>query len=174
MQDRESLKRQFCEVDLAIMPSRTEGFGLTGLEALSAGLPVLVSGNSGFGEALSKVPFGSYFVVNSDDHQIWANAIKGLQDKDRSERLKECEALRSSYANKYSWEVQSEGLVVRMISVVEGKNFQYSRLSSLTFHKRDVCHNIREIVNVKTDINTEEKKKVNFTVFVGQIPTTNS
>lgn len=174
VQDRESLKRQFCEVDLAIMPSRTEGFGLTGLEALSAGLPVLVSGNSGFGEALSKVPFGSYFVVNSDDHQIWANAIKGLQDKDRSERLKECEALRSSYANKYSWEVQSEELVVRMIGVVEGKNFQYSRLSSLTFHKRDVCHNIREIVNVKTDINTEEKKKVNFTVFVGQIPTTNS
>ena len=33
---------------------------------------------------------------------------------------------------------------------------------------------MREIVNVKTDINTEERKNVNFTVFVGQIPTTNS
>ena len=33
---------------------------------------------------------------------------------------------------------------------------------------------MREIVNVKTDINTEERKKVNFTVFVGQIPATNS
>ena len=33
---------------------------------------------------------------------------------------------------------------------------------------------MREIVNVKTDINTEERKKVNFIVFVGQIPTTNS
>ena len=50
MKDRESLKRVLCEVDLAIMPSGTEGFGLTGPEALSAGLPVLVSGNSGFGE----------------------------------------------------------------------------------------------------------------------------
>ena len=61
---RESLKRLFCEVDLALMPSRTEGFGLTGLEALSAGLPVLVSKNSGFGEALSKVPFGESFVID--------------------------------------------------------------------------------------------------------------
>ena len=36
------------EVYLAIMPSRTEGFGLIALEALSASLPILVSGNSGF------------------------------------------------------------------------------------------------------------------------------
>ncbi|XP_066015691.1 uncharacterized protein [Pocillopora verrucosa] len=37
---REVLANLFCEVDLAIMPSRTEGFGITALEALSAGLPV--------------------------------------------------------------------------------------------------------------------------------------
>ena len=35
VQNRERLKELFCEVDLAIMPSRTEGFGLTALEALS-------------------------------------------------------------------------------------------------------------------------------------------
>lgn len=47
------------------MPSRTEGFGLTGLEALSAGVPLLIiSCNSGFEEALSSVPFGSSFVIN--------------------------------------------------------------------------------------------------------------
>ena len=59
---RESLKRLFKEVDLVVMPSRTEGFGLAGLEALSAGLPVLVSRNSGFGDSLRRVPFGSSFV----------------------------------------------------------------------------------------------------------------
>ena len=48
VQDREGLKRLFKQVDLAVMPSRTEGFGLIGLEAMSAGLPVLVSRNSGF------------------------------------------------------------------------------------------------------------------------------
>ena len=35
IEDRESLKRLFQEVDLVVMPSRTEGFGLAGLEALS-------------------------------------------------------------------------------------------------------------------------------------------
>ena len=60
------------------MPSRTEGFGLTGLEALSAGLPVLISKNSGFGEALSKVPFGLSFVVDSEDPKVWAAAIKEI------------------------------------------------------------------------------------------------
>ena len=123
VRNRESLKSLFCEVDLAIMPSRTEGFGLTGLEALSAGLPVLVSGNSGFGEALSEVPFGSFFVVHSEDPQIWAAVIKGVQEKDRKNRLKESEALRCSYANMYSWEEQCEKLVVKMIGLVQGKIF---------------------------------------------------
>ena len=41
--ERGELVRQFCEADILIMPSSTEGFGLTALEALSAGLPVLVS-----------------------------------------------------------------------------------------------------------------------------------
>ena len=66
-ESREKLADLFCEVDLAIMPSRTEGFGLAALEALSAGLPVLVSGNSGLAGALKKVPHGSSCVVRSDD-----------------------------------------------------------------------------------------------------------
>ena len=57
----------FCEVDLATMPSRTEGFGVTALEALFAGLPILVSGNSGFAHALRNLPSGKSFVVNSND-----------------------------------------------------------------------------------------------------------
>ena len=84
------------------MPSRTEGFGLTGLEALSAGLPVLVSSNSGFGEALSKVPFGSSFVIDSEDPEVWAAAIKKVWGKDREGRLDEAESLRTSYERKYS------------------------------------------------------------------------
>ena len=105
------------------MPSRTEGFGLAALEALSAGLPILVSKNSGFGEALSKVQFGPYFVVNSDDPQVWANAIKRLQDRDRCDRLEESELLRSLYAKRYSWEKQCKEFILKMASAVEGKNF---------------------------------------------------
>ena len=83
VKSRDSLKRLFCEADLVLIPSRREGFGLTGLEALSAGLPVLVSKNSGFGEALRKVPFGSSIVIDSDDPKVWAAAIKDIWDRDR-------------------------------------------------------------------------------------------
>ena len=62
------------------MPSRTEGFGLSGLEAMSAGLPVLVSRNSGFGEALSSVAFGSAFVTESKDPATLAIQRKGNAD----------------------------------------------------------------------------------------------
>ena len=124
LQSREDLKRLFCEVDLVLMPSRTEGFGLTGLEALSAGLPVLVSKNSGFGEALHKVPFGSLCVINSEDAKVWAEAINGIWNKDRETRLQEAEVLRSSYEKKYSWAKQTQGLVTKMISTTNGMNVE--------------------------------------------------
>ena len=120
LQSREDLKRLFCEVDLVLMPSRTEGFGLTGLEALSAGLPVLVSKNSGFGEALCKVPFGSACVIDSEDPVVWAEAIKKVWKKDRETRLQEAELLRSSYKKNFSWAKQSQGLVNQMLSLVDG------------------------------------------------------
>ena len=117
---RESLKHLFCEVDLALMPSRTEGFGLTGLEALSAGLPVLVSRNSGFGQALSKVPFGRSYVIDSEEPAVWAAAIKEIWNKEREERLDEADTLRASYSQKYSWAKQSKDLLQKMIDLTHG------------------------------------------------------
>ena len=120
VEDRESLKRLFQEVDLVVMSSRTEGFGLTGLEALSAGLPVLVSHNSGFGEALSSVPFGSSFVVNSEDPADWSAAIQKLWEKDRKIRVEEVKTLRDLYGRKYNWAEQIKGLVNKMINLAHG------------------------------------------------------
>jgi len=120
---RERLKKTFCEVDLAMVPSRTEGFGLTGLEALSSGLPILVSRNSGFGQTLRKVPFGTYFVIDSHDIQVWAKAIKNVRDKDRKTRLKEADTLRSLYKEEYKWQQQSEELIGKMVNMIHGMNF---------------------------------------------------
>ena len=121
-ESREQLAQLFCEVDLAIMPSRTEGFGLAALEALSAGLPVLVSGNSGFGEALKKVPFGSSCVIESEDPKEWANVVKAVRQKDREMRLGESKVVRRAYAEKYSWEEQCDKLIERMkIITLEGQ-----------------------------------------------------
>ena len=118
---RKVLADLFCEVDLAIMPSRTEGFGTTALEALSAGLPVLVSGNSGLGEALKKVPFGSQSVVDSEDPKDWVQEIKRIHRKKREVRLSESRLLRENYLDRYSWEEPCKSLVIKMRNLAFGK-----------------------------------------------------
>ena len=132
-QSREDLKCLFQEVDLVLMPSRTEGFGLTGLEALSAGLPVLVSKNSGFGEVLYDLPFGSSFVIDSEKPEDWAAAIKDVLNKDRQKRLKEAETLRTSYGKKFNWAEQSGGLLDKMISIVHGMACQFCCIYTVAF-----------------------------------------
>ena len=131
VQSRERLKELFCEVDLAIMPSRTEGFGLTALEALSADLPVLVSGNSGFGDALRSLPLGKPFVVESAEPKEWAKAITAVRQKDRAERLQEIQRLRTNYEDTFSWEKQCEILVQRMRGLVNGKTLICRVIGSL-------------------------------------------
>ena len=140
---RESLKDLFQEVDLVIMPSRTEGFGLTGLEALSAGLPVLVSGNSGFGEALCCVPFGSTYVVNSDEPMHWTSAIKKIWAKDRKSRLEEAKMLRDSFDKNYNWAKQIKDLTEKMISWVHGMNVNLIMYIILIMYYFINLHNVK-------------------------------
>ena len=118
---RKHLAYQFCEVDLAIMPSKSEGFGLPALKALSAGLPVLVSGNSGLGEALKDVRHGSDCVVDSDDPKEWTKKIKSVRQKPRNVRLEEVQLIIEEYAKRYSWEEQCKFLVKRMMNMTSGK-----------------------------------------------------
>ena len=117
----EVLANLFCEVDLAIMPSRSDGFGITALKALSAGLPVLVSSNSGLGEALKQVPFGSQCVVDSKDPKEWAKEIKRVREKKREVRLLEARFLCKKYVERYRWEEPCKSLVIKMRNLVFGK-----------------------------------------------------
>ena len=118
---REHLDEEFCQADLVMMPSRTEGFGLAALEALSAGLPVLVSGNSGIAKALKKVPYGANCVVNNEDPVKWAEAIKTVCRKERKVRLEEAILLRQKYAETYQWEEQCSTLVDKMLQMMKGQ-----------------------------------------------------
>ncbi|XP_074619471.1 D-inositol 3-phosphate glycosyltransferase-like isoform X5 [Acropora palmata] len=138
--EREALKELFYEVDLVLMPSRTEGFGLTGLEALSAGLPVLVSKNSGFGEALDSIQVGSIFVMDSEDHSTWTGAIKDIWDKDRRSRLDEVKTVRDFYAERYSWSEQCKHLVEKMIRLLDGAQGGHEKKRSLSDHQEiSIC-----------------------------------
>ena len=123
-ENRETLANLFSAVDIAILPSKTEGFGLSALEAISAGLPVLVSGNSGIAEALREVPTGSQCIVDSEDPAEWARAIKAVGHKKRNVRLAEARILRENYLQQFSWEKPCNSLVEKMYSLAFGK-FSY-------------------------------------------------
>ena len=118
---REVLADLFCTVDLAIMPLARRFFGMTALAALSAGLPVLVNGNSGLGEALKEVPSGSHSVVDSEDPIDWAKEIVRVRQKKREVRLSESRFLCEKYLERYSWEEPCKSLVIKMRNLVFGK-----------------------------------------------------
>ena len=116
----EEWKGLFCKADLAIVPSSEQGFGMMALAALSSGLPVLVHGDSGFGEALQPVKFGASSTEDSEDAKVWAKAIKAVQKKNRKNRLEEAALLRAHYDEKYSWKKQYGVLVETVSSMVSG------------------------------------------------------
>ena len=124
---RETLANLFSVVDIAILPSKTEGFGLSALQAISAGLPVLVSGNSGIAEALKEVPNGSQCIVDSEDPADWARAIKAVCNRKRNVRLAEAKILRENYLQQFSWEKPCDFLVEKMYNLAFGK---FSHLTS--------------------------------------------
>ena len=119
---RERIKELFCEVDMVIMPSKSEGFGLVALEALSAGLPVLVGSNSGFARVIENIPLGPYSVVDSEDPSKWAEGVEHVRDRHRVV-LQETNMLREIYSKKYCWKTQCEELVDRLWKMVYGKVF---------------------------------------------------
>ena len=117
VQSRSGIKELLCEVDLAIMPSKSEGFGLVALEALSAGLPILVGSNSGFASAIRDLPLGAYSIVDSDDPAKWAEEIKDVCVR-HGVRLEENKILRERYGKKYVWKTQCKALVERLWGMI--------------------------------------------------------
>ena len=88
---------------------------MSGIYAISAGLPVLISVYSGLGVALRKLPSGGKQVVDSDDPQVWAQKIKDIRAKGRESTSFETRQLREEYMQKYSWEDQCNKLVDKMM-----------------------------------------------------------
>ena len=117
---REGMRDLFCEVDMVIMPSKSEGFGFIALEALSAGLPILVGNNSGFARAIDDIPLGIYSIVDSEDPAEWAEAIQRVRGRHKL-ALEESTMLKEGYDKKYCWKKQCEQLVDRLWKMVHGK-----------------------------------------------------
>ncbi|MFF9004628.1 glycosyltransferase [Streptomyces goshikiensis] len=94
---------------LVLMPSRSEGFGLVGLEAITRGVPVLISSASGLGQLLSETlgQVASRFVVpvtgDADkDTGTWARAVDRIL-RDRESAFQRVADLRDLLGQQVTW-----------------------------------------------------------------------
>ena len=119
--DTETWFKYLHEVDVLIKPSRTEGFGMSGLRAISANVPVLISGNTGLGMTLNTLKYGPEFVVDSEDPQAWADKIRAFRDMEPKALRSKVGKLKKEYMIKYKWKEQCEKLVDRFFDMVHGQ-----------------------------------------------------
>ncbi|XP_078579804.1 uncharacterized protein LOC144863987 isoform X1 [Branchiostoma floridae x Branchiostoma japonicum] len=112
---QEEIRRDMEACHLVLMPSRAEPFGLVGLEAITAGVPVLISEQSGLAELVAQLakkyqPNFRHCIVNMTgdtktdaDAEKWAERIEDVLKNARSE-FAEARAFREKLlASKY-WE----------------------------------------------------------------------
>ena len=118
--DHVGLCRTFVEADLMVLPflpSTSDGFGLIGLQAMSASLPILVHHTCGLASALDKLAYGRFRVVSSDKPEDWETAIETVKAQDRELRLSEACNLRETYKKAYSWEKQCGEMLDKILQL---------------------------------------------------------
>lgn len=93
---REEIYRDLKTYDLLVQPSRFEGFGLTVVEAMAAGVPVLVSDVDGPMEIIDHGQYGAYFV--SEDPADCATRILEIMEVSGSEGFAKRQARNAAYA----------------------------------------------------------------------------
>ena len=123
---QDELKMMFRESDMVALPSRTEGFGLVALEAISAGIPVLVAGESGMAEALLKLEGGKSVIVESDDTEEWARRIQQLSRQSPEERENNAKLLRENYNKTYPWNSECQRFIRMIQGLVESLNGMFT------------------------------------------------
>ena len=125
--EQDELKMMFCASDMVVLPSRTEGFGLVALEAISAGIPVLVAVESGIAEALEKVESGKSVIVESDDAEDWAQKIQQLSNQSPEERQNNAKLLRENYNKTFAWSSECERFEIMIQDLVQGSYGMFTK-----------------------------------------------
>jgi len=119
--DREILIRKFKSSDLFVLPSREDAFGMAALEALSSGIPILVSESSGIADVLRKVENGASFIVSSNDPADWARRIRQVSIQEPRDRYDAARRLRENYIENYPWKQACQEVANLLEEVTKSK-----------------------------------------------------
>lgn len=106
------LEESFRQASVVLMPSRDEGFGLVGLEALARNRPVLVSRHSGLADLIKREcgadhPLAEHFIVDPDDESDVARGVQ-LVMSDLEGARKAVSDLRSLLSSKCDWDLTAQ------------------------------------------------------------------
>lgn len=99
---------QICKcADIGVMPSTREGLGLSGIEMLASGLPVVASDVHGIVDYITNGEDG--YLCSPYDEQGFAEAIKKLSSATLRNTMKDkCKKYASQFDKKYSYQKMSE------------------------------------------------------------------
>lgn len=109
------VQRWYAAADVLVLPSRSEAFGMSVLEAMACGLPVVVSANSG---VASLIRHGENGCLLNDPAEL-AGLLQGLTTPEKRQRLG-CAARMT--AEEYSWQRVTDAHEELYRRVVADKN----------------------------------------------------
>ena len=105
--DETEIRNDLREASLVLMPSKKEGFGLIGLEAIACGVPTLISAQSGLAETLKlhapQLADEWILPVTKDAVTKWAECIEFLL-KGREGAFARAAALREQLSTTLDWQ----------------------------------------------------------------------
>jgi glycosyltransferase involved in cell wall biosynthesis len=116
--DRERLEHELRLASLVLMPSRADGFGLVGLEAIVRGVPVLISRRSGLGQLLREYlpaeDAARIVIPVRDDPRLdvprWGSAVAAVLHR-RKAAFADAETVRTIMAGKRTWAMAAAELI---------------------------------------------------------------
>ncbi|XP_078670840.1 uncharacterized protein LOC144910969 [Branchiostoma floridae x Branchiostoma belcheri] len=113
---QEDICRHMQQAHLVLMPSRAEPFGLVGLEAMAAGVPVLISDQSGLATLVEEVIpefYHSVLEIEGDDSvdvRHWSKQIGKVLRKSKAE-FSRAAALKEKLLKSRYWEESHQHLL---------------------------------------------------------------
>ena len=111
------IRNDIREASLVLMPSKKEGFGLVGLEAIALGVPTLITANSGLAKTLRQhaptLAEDCILPVTGDAAAKWAGQIELILTR-RDVAFARAAALREQLAAKLDWKQAAADLLEKL------------------------------------------------------------